>query len=577
MSTANTRRTIEQGTLRLWPGILAGVLLCVLGYAVPFFIPDALLIGMIGGLVCSLAILVWWLFLSRAPWLERLGVLVLTVLAVVGTTQVIHKSLANAGMGVLFYITAIPILTLAIVLGVILGRRSTRLRRVALVVTILLACGAFTLLRTDGVMGEGGSQFAWRWSTTSEERLLADAANQPKLLAPGPIAIKKDAEWPGFRGPSRDGVVRGIRIKTDWSTSPPVLMWRRPIGPGWSSFAVSGEHFYTQEQRGEEEIVACHKVATGEPVWRHSDKERFWESNAGAGPRATPTLHNGRVYAFGATGILNALEAGDGAVVWSRNVAGDSKTKVPTWGFSSSPLVLDDLVIVAAGGKLVAYELATGKLRWVGPAKGTSYSSPHRVTINGVAQIVLLSDTGATSVAPVDGSVLWEHAWQGGAIVQPALMADGDIIINAISATGGLGTRRLGLAHGPTGWAATEAWTSTGLKPYYNDFVVHKNHAFGFDGSVLACINLPDGKRVWKGGRYGNGQLVLLPDQDLLLVLSEKGDLALVSATPDQFKEITRYPAIKGKTWNHPVLVGENLLVRNDQEMAAFRLSLMER
>ena len=181
------------------------------------------------------------------------------------------------------------------------------------------------------------------------------------------------------------------------------------------------------------------------------------------------------------------------------------------------------------------------------------------------------------STVPSDGTQLWEHAWPGTPIVQPALTADGDVLITTADAMGGLGTRRLAITHGPAGWKVEERWTSRGLKPYFNDFVVHKGHAFGFDGSILACIELEDGKRKWKGGRYGNGQLVLLPDQDLLLVLSEEGELALVGATTDQFRELARFPAIEGKTWNHPVLVGDVLLVRNGEEMVAFRLSLQGR
>jgi len=403
---------------------------------------------------------------------------------------------------------------------------------------------------------------------------VARAGNVPVALPLAPAGGDTGAGWPGFRGPHRDDVIPGVRIKTDWTASPPVQLWRRPVGPGWSSFAVRGGLIYTQEQRGPEEIVACYNLTTGQPVWAHRDPTRFWESNGGPGPRATPTLANGRVYTFGATGILNALDAGDGAVVWSRNAASDTGMKTPQWGFASSPLVVDDAVIVATAGQLAAYDRATGTRRWVGPAHGVSYSSPQLSTIDGVQQVLLLSEAGLTSVSLADGALLWEHPWPGYPIVQPALTADGDILI---SVTDSSGTRRLGVVHSPAGWTVAERWTSNGLKPYFNDFVVHNGYAFGFDGSILACIDLTDGKRKWKGGRYGNGQLVLLSDQDLLLVLSEEGELALVGATPDQFKELARFPAIDGKTWNHPVLAGDILLVRNGQEMAAFRLSLAGR
>ena len=359
---------------------------------------------------------------------------------------------------------------------------------------------------------------------------------------------------------------------------PPRNLWRRPIGPGWSSFAVRGGLFYTQEQRGDEEIVSCYKLTTGEPVWRHLDAIRFWESNGGTGPRATPTIAGSRVYAMGATGILNALDAATGARAWSRNVAADADTTVPTWGFAGSPLVVGEIVIAAAGGRLAAYDAATGTLRWLGPSHGGSYSSPHHVVVDGVEQVVMLSDAGATAVAPSDGAVLWEHSWPGASITQPARVGDRGILLNTNSTAGaGVGTRRVTATRAPGGWTATELWTSTGLKPYFNDLVVHKGHAFGFDGAILACIDLADGRRVWKGGRYGNGQLVLLADQDVLLVVSEEGELALVGATPDQFREIGRIPAIDGKTWNHPVVVGDILLVRNGEEMAAFRLALATR
>jgi len=280
------------------------------------------------------------------------------------------------------------------------------------------------------------------------------------------------------------------------------------------------------------------------------------------------------VYTLGGTGIVNALDADRGTVVWSHNAATDASQTVPYWGFAGSPLIADDLVVVAVAGRLVAYDRESGNRRWIGESKGMSYASPHLMTIDGVAQIVLLTDSGATSVALADGKKLWEHPWSGFSSLQPAMIGGGDMLISNGGSMGGLGTRRLAVTHGPTGWNAAEKWTSNGLKPYFNDLVVHKGYAYGFDGRILACIDLADGARKWKGGRYGNGQLVLLPEQDLLLVLSEDGELALVSATSDGFKEVARAPALEGKTWNHPVLVGDLLLVRNDQEMAAFKLSL---
>jgi outer membrane protein assembly factor BamB len=572
MSNAQINEPTSQIPLRLWPGVVIVVLQWLARFVLPIFVPEALAFGAIGGILGGLAVVVWWGFFSRAPRSERWGAVVLMIVALVATQHILHESIATGMMGMMFFLYAIPALSLAFVAWAVATRRlADGPRRAAMVATILLASGVWALVRTGGITGDADSDFAWRWAETPEERLLAQAGSEPTALPSAPAAADTGADWPGFRGPARDGIIPGVRIETDWSASPPVELWRRPIGPGWSSFAVRGDLLYTQEQRGEDEVVACYKVTTGEPVWRHRDAARFWESNAGAGPRATPTLSNGRVYTFGGTGILNALDAGDGAVVWSRNAASDTDTEVPTWGFASSPLVVDDVVIVAAAGALAAYDVATGESRWFGPAGGASYSSPHLFTIDGVGQVLLLSEAGATSVAPADGTLLWEHAWPGHPIVQPALTAEGDVLISVSAESG---TRRIAVAHGSDGWTVEERWTSSRLKPYFNDFVVHDGHAFGFDGRILACIDVEDGERKWKGGRYGNGQLFLLPDQDVLLVLSEDGELALVGATPDQFTELARFPAIEGKTWNHPVLVGDVLLVRNDQEMAAFRLSL---
>ena len=396
---------------------------------------------------------------------------------------------------------------------------------------------------------------------------------------PAEKPINASLDWPGFRGRDRDGIVRGVRIATDWSASPPKEMWRRPIGPGWSSFAVHGDVFYTQEQRGQEEIVAAYRVSTGAPVWKHRDAARFWESNGGAGPRGTPTFDGGRLYTFGATGILNVLDAATGRVIWTRNVGADSQTKIPDWGFSSSPLLVDDLVVVAAAGKLVAYDVASGAPRWTGPDGGSGYSSPHGLTVQGVPQILLLDAKGATSVSPSTGTPLWNvtvtASGMSAPIVQPAMTADGDVLISSGDLSGlhrfardewdrPDGRRRVGGR--PTASSRTSA-TSSCTRATPSD-------------STAACSRAsmsPTATRRWKGGRYGSGQLMLLPDQDLLLVVTEEGELALVAATPEKFTELGRSPAITGKTWNHPVLAGDILLVRNGEEMAAFRLAHDER
>jgi outer membrane protein assembly factor BamB len=618
MSVVNEMTT--QKPLRLWPAVAIAIVQLLVMFGAPVVAPDTgLLIGMLGGVVGALVIAVWWLLFSRAPWSERVGAIILMVVAVFAARSVAHASMVGAGQGMMIYFLPTPYLGLALVAWAAATRHlQDGVRRASLVAAILLACAPFALIRTAGIRGGAGGEFHWRWTPTPEQLLLASGGDEPKPLptatassaapaspsapaetpretpaptasvvapaAPGaPVVAKREAatsaavetpaEWPGFRGPNRDSVIHGVQIKTDWSASPPVQIWRRPIGPGWSSFAVHGDLLYTQEQRGDNEIVSCYRVSTGEPVWRHRDAVRFYESNGGAGPRATPTLSHGRVYTLGATALLNALDAGTGNVVWSRNAATDTGRKTPEWGFTSSPLVVDNNVIVAVSGTLAAYDVATGKPRWVGPQHGGSYSSPQLATIDGVAQILLLSAPGAVSVSPADGKLLWEHTWEGGAIVQPALTADGGILINAMSAMGGIATRRLAVSHNDGGWTVEERWTSNGLKPYYSDFVIHKGHAYGFDGSILACIDLEDGKRKWKAGRFGTGQLVLFADQDVLLVTSEDGELALVRATPDQFTELARIPALNSKTWNHPVVVGDILLVRNGEEMAAFRLS----
>jgi outer membrane protein assembly factor BamB len=544
--------------------------------------------GMLGSFtVGTLLLFIWWLFFSRARWSDRLGGLALLI--------VVHAaaiSLADTSAKMVALIPGVPWLCAVFVASLFFGRRAVTM------VAVLVASLGWTLVRTDGVTGTMDADFAWRWSATAEEQFLAsDASAVPGApMAPAAGAMRSDsaiaptetgtaaeaveiAAWPGFRGPDRDNVLARVTIDPDWSRNPPQEIWRRPVGPGWGSFAFVGNRLCTQEQRDDNEVVVCYDAATGEPIWLHSYPARFWEALGGAGPRATPTYHDGRLYTLGATGVLNCLDATTGEPAWTRNIADDTGARVPDWGFANSPLIVDDLVIVHAAGApegraVVAYDLAVGERRWLGRAGGASYSSPHLATIDHVRQIVMIAGQGVFGLEIETGDLLWQHEWPAGSggerVVQPAILdGGGGILIGTFDE----GTRKIVVSSDASGaWTVDEAWTSRGLKPYYNDLVVHRGTAFGFDGNILAAIDVATGDRAWKGGRYGNGQVLLLPDQDLLLVLSERGELALVRAWAERFEEVARMQALDGKTWNHPIVVDGVVYMRNAEEAAAYRL-----
>lgn len=557
--------------LRLWPGV-AIVVLQFLALYVPSYVDPAspaMFFGMMGSFtVGTLLLFVWWLFFSRARWSDRLGALALLIVV-----HAVALVLADPSARMQTMVPGVPWLCAAFVASLFAGRRAVT------VIAILVASLGWTLVRTDGVTGSMGSEFAWRWSRTAEERFLASDASAVPTASVAPAVIERSA-WPGFRGPARDNVVAGLTIGTDWSASPPREIWRRPVGPGWSSFALVEDRLCTQEQRDENEVVVCYEAATGEPVWLHSYPARFWEAMGGLGPRATPTYHDGYLFTLGATGVLNCLDAATGEPTWRRNIADDTGAALPDWAFASSPLVVDDLLIVHAAGApegraVVAYDLATGEPRWFGEAGGASYSSPHLATLDGVRQVVMITGDGAFGLAPESGELLWKHDWpmggDGSRIVQPTILDDGTDLL--IGTSFGVGTRRIAVSRDVSGaWSVEEKWTSRGLKPYFNDLVVHKGTAFGVDGNILAAIDLATGDRAWKGGRYGNGQLLLLPDQDLLLVISEKGELALVRASAERFEELARMQVLEGKTWNHPIVAEGVVYLRNAVEAAAYRL-----
>ncbi len=574
----STRSTVPDGRYRLWPGVaLVAIQVLVWVAAHELVSGDATPFVAASGIGGGLAVALWWLFASRAARPERWWIAALVGLVLALTWLLAHPSIRRGAMGFQFFIYALPVFSLVFVgWAAFLGRLPASKRWAALLVALGLASAGLSLTKSAGVTSDGAAMLRWRWTPTAEERLLAGAGSSAtKSTTDSADRSERDAQtsadWPGLRGPNRDATIRHIRIETDWSRSPPMELWRRPIGPGWSSVAISGELLYTQEQRGEMELVSCYRASTGEPIWTHSDKARFWQSESGAGPLATPALAEGRVFTLGATGILNALDATSGSLLWSHNAAAQNEAELPHWGFSSSPLVVDDQVIVQTG-RLVAYDAATGARKWSGPEHSGSHSSPQLINIAGTDQVVMLGSGSAFAFAPADGTLLWEHSLPGSSIAQPAALRDGILLGRINAAAQATGIRRLRITNHAPAWQVEERWTSNQLKTAFSDFVVHNGSVFGFDGRILTCLDLETGERRWKGGRYGSGQLLLFADQDLLLVLSEQGELALVSATPDGYQELARFPTLRGKSWSHPASAGHLLVVRNDEEMVALRL-----
>jgi hypothetical protein len=328
---------------------------------------------------------------------------------------------------------------------------------------------------------------------------------------------------------------------------------------------------YTQEQLGEHEAVVCYNAKTGEEIWQRLEKVRFEEGAGGPGPRATPTYDKGRVYAFGAKGLLQCLDAATGELYWRRDVATEQKIATPIWGFCSSPLVVGDLVYVLGGGKdnaLLAYEKISGKRAWgVGDGE-MGYSSAQLGEWGDRQRILVLNQAGLAVFDPASGErMLFEPMDTSDQMtLQPRLVGDDLLVVVGQM----FGVRRYGVDREKSEWKAKEKWTAKRLRPSFNDIVVIKDRTIGIDGALLACVDLASGKLKWQGGRYGKGQLLLAGD--LLIVQAESGEVALVDALADKHVELGRIPALDNKTWNHPALVGRRLYVRNGEEMACYEL-----
>lgn len=441
------------------------------------------------------------------------------------------------------------------------------------------------LLRIDHFTGEVFPMFAWRWSPHREAVAAAYFEHQATALKtaqkaaergtrPESRLVNTDADWPGYRGRLRDGIVRDVAIRTDWEARPLQALWRHPVGLGWSSFAIVDGLAFTQEQRQDQEAIVCYDVWTGQQLWVHQDTARFSEALGGDGPRGTPTIYDGRLYAVGGTGILNCLEARTGQRIWSHDVLVENSIPNLSWGRTDSPLVYDDVVVINAGGTnqqgLLAFQRETGKPAWSAPSDVASYAALQLNEVDGVRQILVFDGAGIGGHDPQNGRQLWKHPWTNNPKVngaQPFVTNPDEVLI---SNSYGVGSVLLHVQHDQNNWSVTPRWESKRFRLKFNSGVLQEHYVYGLDEGILACLDVRDGKLLWKGGRYGFGQILLI--DKWLLVLAESGEVALVRAEPDRFTEVARFQAINGRTWNCPAVWKGLLLVRNGDEAACYDL-----
>jgi outer membrane protein assembly factor BamB len=461
-----------------------------------------------------------------------------------------------------------------------------RLRMMTLVGTIAALVILVGLVRYDEVNGELIPRFVWRW-TPAHDRTL----NRPVAEAASGIDLSNTTpdDFPGFLGPDRSAYLAGPKLSKEWPAGGPKQLWQQPIGAGWSGFAVVNGYAVTLEQRGDEEFVTCYDVKNGMLKWSHANAGRHYHPLGGVGPRSTPTIDEGRVYALTATGMFFCLDGANGAVVWQKNLLEEigstpqQETEAIMWGRAASPLVVDDLVVIPAGGpsadkaeSLIAYDKRTGDVRWRGGQRQISYASPSLATISGVRQIVTVNEDTVTGTDIESGKELWVFSFPGhsnadGSASQAVAVSDDRVFVS--KGYYGGGTLYQVTKDDQGQWSTKRIWEDPRkMKTKFTNVVVKDGFIYGLSDGILECLAVEDGARQWKKGRYGHGQM--LGVGDLLLILAETGEVALCELNPSQHVELARFQAIEGKTWNTIALYGSLLILRNAEEAACYELPL---
>jgi len=453
--------------------------------------------------------------------------------------------------------------------------------RIGVLCLLLVGVASFVgMFRIRDLTGDNRVNFAFVWEKQQAAfEQLPDAA-PTEVSADAPAVERGPHDSPQYLGPDRNGVLQGVRLVPDWETQPPRELWRIAVGAGWSSFATIGHLAITQEQRGSLESTVCYDLVDGHIVWAHGEELIFDNTLGGPGPRATPTIDSGQVFSVGATGILNCLDLASGAQVWSVDVLNDNDPGAEnlSHGVCASPLVVGDVVVVCPPGgnkvSLAAYDRHSGQRRWQAGEQRASYGSPMLVGFDGSQQILTVTSEGIVGHAADTGAILWDFAWTNGSGVNSSQPIPRCGAPRQVFFSTGYGTGCVLLNLEPSGgkWSPSEVWSARAMKTKFTTPVLLDGHIYGLDDGILQCIDVETGRKKWKRGRYGHGQILLV--EDLLIVQTEPGELVLVRPNPEKLVELGTIAALSDKTWNPPVLAGNYLLVRNDREAICFEVAL---
>lgn len=379
-------------------------------------------------------------------------------------------------------------------------------------------------------------------------------------------------DWPQWRGPNRDGIATEKGLLKSWPQNGPPLAWRaQGAGEGYSSFAVAGGRLFTLGAKGNREYVLAYDAATGKPLWQTVHGRRF-SNDRGNGPRATPTVEGDRLYAFGASGDLTAMEAATGKVLWTVNVLQKFGGSNIRWGLSESPLVLEDRILVNAGGRgasIVAVRKTDGSLIWRSENDEPGYSSAMLAQTGGIRQAVFFTGERALGVDVSDGRALWSYKQVSNRTANIATpIVRGNRVF--LSSDYGTGSALLELTPEGKGVRAREVYFTREMKNHHASSVLIGDYLYGFDSAILTAMQFDTGKVAWQNRSVGKGSLVFADER--LYLYSEQGIVGLAEATPAGYREHGRFELRTGNlpTWSHPVVSGGKLFLRDQDNIYAY-------